>query len=120
MKKVFIVFILVSFFMLSSCTLKPEARAELERESMRPVIKKVVRVRENAVPGTVNNDWIEPMYDQISIPGRLDPEGVYYRKKTETVVEIREDRFQPVQYPPSSPEAQRRIRQKQIRTGESR
>jgi hypothetical protein len=52
-----------------------------------------------AVPGTVNEIWAEPMYDTVEIPGQLDPSGMYYRKPHRTVVEIRQEKYQKVEYP---------------------
>lgn len=55
------------------------------------------------VPGTVNDVWVEPMADTIRVPGKLDPKGVYLIKPHTTVVEIRHERFQQVQYPEDRP-----------------
>ncbi len=68
--------------------------------------KEVVRVQENAVPGTVNEKWVEPMYDVVEVPGQLDPTGTYYRPPHNTIYEIRPGKFQEVQYP-NSPQKKR-------------
>ncbi len=51
------------------------------------------------VPGTVNDVWSEPMYDTIRVPGQIDPKGVYYRKAHNTVVEVRQGKYQMQEYP---------------------
>ena len=51
------------------------------------------------VPGTVNDLWVEPMIDQVRVPGQIDAKGVYYRPSHNTLAEIRHGRFQKVQYP---------------------
>ena len=62
----------------------------------------VVRAKENPVPGdTAHQYWAEPMYDQVRVPAQLDPTGTYYRPSHQTLVEIRDGRYQKVQYPDS-------------------
>ena len=81
-----------------------------------PVVPpQIVEVQENAVPGTVTDKWVEPMYDTVQVPGQLDPRGTYYRLPHQTVVEIPYERYQPVQYPPSSIDQERRRRVNQPR-----
>ncbi len=65
--------------------------------------QQVVQVQDNPIPGTVTEDWEEPMYDQVKIPGQLDPTGIYYRNPHNTVVEIRSERYQEVQFPNDQP-----------------
>ena len=67
------------------------------------VYSQVEDLRQERVPGTVTYEWVEPMYDTIEVPGQLDATGTYYRLPHRTVVEIRQDRFQHVQYPDSQP-----------------
>ena len=50
-------------------------------------------------PGTVRDIWAEKMVDQVRVPGQIDPNGVYYRKPHETLIEVRPGRYQQVQYP---------------------
>lgn len=78
---------------LTSCTTQTASLSEAE-------LKEPVVVMENPVPGTVNEFWVEPMYDTVKVPAKLDPTGTYYRPSHNTVVEIRNGRAQPVQYPP--------------------
>ncbi|MCB0358082.1 MAG: hypothetical protein KDD44_00545 [Bdellovibrionales bacterium] len=59
----------------------------------------VAYVDEVAVPHQTPNYWEAPMYDQIQVPAALDPTGTYYRPSHKTIVEIRQGRFQRVQYP---------------------
>jgi len=67
------------------------------------IIKKEHLVaQENSVPGTVDEAWVEPMYDTVKVPGQLDPTGTYYRLPHKTIYEIRPGRFQEVQYPGES------------------
>ncbi len=58
-----------------------------------------LNVTENPVPGTVNKLWKEPMYNQVQVPAQLDPNGIYYRPAHNTIVEIRKDKFQKVEFP---------------------
>lgn len=55
-------------------------------------------VRENTIPGTVSENWVEPMPDVVKVPGGLDPTGTYYLPEHEEVVEIRPGRFEKMQY----------------------
>jgi hypothetical protein len=50
------------------------------------------------VPGAVYEEWVEPMYDTVHVPGQIDPAGNYYRMPHQSVVEIRHDRFDDVDY----------------------
>ncbi len=47
-----------------------------------------------ADPGAVEYVWEAPMVDVIDVPPGLDPEGTYYRPAHQTVVEIRQGRWQ--------------------------
>lgn len=58
-----------------------------------------LNVTENAVPGTVNKLWSEPMYNQVEIPAQLDSNGIYYRPAHNTIVEIRKDKYQKTEFP---------------------
>lgn len=58
-----------------------------------------IPVRENPVPGTVNQVWAEPMVDQIKVPAQLDKNGIYYRPAHQTLVEIRQEKYQQVEHP---------------------
>lgn len=51
------------------------------------------------VPGTQRDVWAEYMVDNIQVPAALDPKGVYYRPSHRTLVEIRQGKYQQVQYP---------------------
>ena len=51
------------------------------------------------VNGTVDHVWAEPMNDQVRVPAQIDPNNVYFRPSHETVVEIRHERYQEVQFP---------------------
>jgi hypothetical protein len=50
------------------------------------------------VPGAVYEEWVEPMFDSVQVPGQIDPAGNYYRMPHQSVVEIRHDRFDNVDY----------------------
>jgi hypothetical protein len=64
------------------------------------VVREVVNeLEKEPVPGTVEDVYVEPMYDTVRVPGQLDPNGVYYRPSHKTIYEIRPGKFQPVQYP---------------------
>lgn len=68
-----------------------------------PVIApQVMAVSENDLHGTVNGAWEEPIFDQVEVPAQLDPNGVTYRPKHTTIVEIPAGRVQEVQYPDGS------------------
>jgi hypothetical protein len=45
------------------------------------------------IPGVVEYVWEEPMVDVIDVPPGLDPEGHYYRPAHQSVVEIRQGRW---------------------------
>lgn len=68
-----------------------------------PLQGEIIQVQENPVPGTVNKVWIEPMYDTPRIPGQLDPTGTYYRLPHRSVIEVREHKFQKVEFPSDEP-----------------
>lgn len=68
--------------------------------TMTSVIREPVsELERDPVPGTVNDVWVEPMYETVRVPGQLDPRGVYYRKSHTAVVEVRPGRFQLGEYP---------------------
>lgn len=46
------------------------------------------------IPGVVKYIWEQPMVDVIDVPPGLDPEGIYYRPSHQSVVEIRQGRWQ--------------------------
>ena len=66
-----------------------------------PVDAEVVplAVYENNVPGTVERLWVEPMYNNVKVPGKIDADNVYYTPSHEAIVEIRPGRAQVVEYP---------------------
>lgn len=87
MKKVLIFCFIVPAFV--SCSAKQPA-----------VERIVIEAQENAVPGTVNGVWQEPIIDTVRVPGQIDPQGTYYRAPHQTIVEVQPGRVQEVQYPP--------------------
>ncbi len=89
MKKIGIITVLI---LLIGCSSSSNLKSVIEQ----PV---VVELQENAVPGTVNDVWEEPMHDTVRVPAQLDPTGTYFRPNHQTVVEIYPGRVQPVQYP---------------------
>ncbi len=58
-----------------------------------------VEMTDRFVNGTVDHVWAEPMYDQVRVPAQIDPNNVYYRPGHETLIEIRHERYQEVQFP---------------------
>lgn len=68
-------------------------------------VPQVITVPENPVPGTVHDAWEAPIYDQIEIPAQLDPNGITYRPKHTSIVEIPLGRVQEVQYPDDRPQS---------------
>ena len=44
--------------------------------------------------GSVEYVWEEPMVDVVDVPPGLDPEGHYYRKGHQSIVEIRQGRWE--------------------------
>jgi hypothetical protein len=56
---------------------------------------------EEYVPGVVDRLWAEPMYNYARIPAQVDPNEVYYRPSYETLIEVREERYQKAEYPPA-------------------
>lgn len=73
------------------------------------VVREVDAV-ENPVPGTVNDVWVEPMYDVVEMPGQIDPTNTYYRARHQTIVEIRPGRYQKLEYPDDVPAKNLRTR----------
>ena len=62
-------------------------------------IVREVEIEENKVPGTIDEVWVEPMFDVTRVPGKLDPKGTYYRAEHKTVVEIRPGKYQVQEFP---------------------
>ncbi len=83
---------------LSACSSKtPVAtRGEISTVVVRQPINELER---EPVPGTVDDVWVEPMYDVTAIPAQLSPDGNTFRPAHNMIVEIRPGRFQKVQYP---------------------
>lgn len=93
--KMSVKFAIVSLLLLglSSCTVSG-------REKVLPKNgKQAYIVRENLIPGTVLEPWSEPMFEQVKVPGALDPEGTYYRVPHDEIMEIRPGRVQMQEYP---------------------
>jgi len=87
---------LVGLLLTSGCAVVPDQQALSYTTLPAPVA--VVEVTENPVPGTVTEPWVEPMFDQVDVPGQIDPAGNYYRLPHRTTWEIRTDRVEGVQY----------------------
>lgn len=87
----FLVSLMGCFSNLSSDFMQPPPSPEI-----------AVEVPENPVPGTVNTLWAEPMYDTVRIPAGLDPTATYYRLPHNTVLEIRSEKYQQLEYPDDS------------------
>lgn len=86
--------------LLGVCSCSTAKRVEHYGQVNTVVMRETVNeLEKEPVPGTVNEVWIEPMYDQVCVPGTLDPKAMYYRKPHCTLVEVRQEKFQPVQYP---------------------
>ena len=51
------------------------------------------------VPGTVDDVWVEPMYDTVKVPGTIDPKGMYFRKGHRAVIQVRQGKYQMQEYP---------------------
>ena len=49
---------------------------------------------ENPLPGTVSEEFVEEMRDNVKVPGQIDPTGTYYRLPHQTIYEIRPGRYQ--------------------------
>ena len=54
----------------------------------------VVAYDQTAQNGNVPYIWEEPMVDVVDVPPGLDPEGHYYRPAHQSIVEIRQGRWQ--------------------------
>lgn len=52
------------------------------------------RSSRDQIPGVVQYVWEEPMIDVVDTPPGLDPEGHYYRPAHQSVVEVRQGRWQ--------------------------
>jgi len=79
----------------TACSPRPPAK-ELPPVVVRP--SSPVVLQENKVPGTVEGDYMEPMFDTVQVPAQIDPKGTYYRPSHKTVVEIIPGRVGEVQY----------------------
>jgi hypothetical protein len=55
--------------------------------------QEVIVQQAQAVPGVVEYVWEEPMVDVVDVPPGLDPEGHYYRPAHQSIVEIRQGRW---------------------------
>ncbi len=88
MKRALTVMMLLILACLSSC-------GRPKQPTLQPL---VVHVPENPYPGTTQRYWVEPMHDTIRVPAGLDPSKTYYRPSHQTIVEIRQERFQPQQF----------------------
>jgi len=62
------------------------------RSEMQPVL--ISNNYDRHVPGTVEYIWEEPMINVVEVPAGLDPEGHYYRPAHQSIVEIRQGRWQ--------------------------
>lgn len=78
--------VLASF---AGCSSKKSNPAEV-----RTVYREVqVETPAEPVPGVVEYVWEEPMIDVIDNPPGLDPEGHYYRRGHQSIVEVRQGRW---------------------------
>lgn len=97
--KAYWIILSLCFLNLSACSTQQrvvEQGGEVTTVIMRETINEL---QKEPVPGTVNEVWLEPMYDQVYVPGALDPKGNYYRKGHNTIVEIRQEKYQAIEYP---------------------
>lgn len=90
--------LIVPLIGLIGCVTRAPAPA-LQTASPTIVREVTVDAEENAVPGTVTEDWEEPMYDVADQPAQIDPAKNYYRARHKTVIEVRPGRVQPLRYP---------------------
>jgi len=81
--------LLVFCGMLTACSTNQSAT----RSEMQPVMLSNQNF-ERHVPGTVEYIWEEPMINVVDVPPGLDPEGHYYRPAHQSIVEIRQGRWQ--------------------------
>lgn len=78
---------LLATTLLTSCTPKTKIITNTVKEE-------VITYREPpAEQGVVNYIWEEPMVDVVDVPAGLDPEGHYYRRAHQEVVEVRQGRW---------------------------
>lgn len=62
-----------------------------------PVRSEPIRSRPPEIEaGVVPYVWEEPMIDVVDVPPGLDPEGHYYRRAHQAVVEVRQGQWQPI------------------------
>ena len=89
-KKLIIMGVLVmTMSSLTGCSSKKSSPAEV-----RTVYREVqVETPAEPVPGVVEYVWEEPMIDVIDVPPGLDPEGRYYRRGHQSIVEVRQGRW---------------------------
>jgi hypothetical protein len=96
MSRIKLSFLGVSILLLfSGCTLWTSAPVERT-----VVVQKYSNdLEREPVPGTVHGPWAEAMFQDVEVPGQIDPKGVYYRLPHRTIVEIRQEKYQKAQYP---------------------
>ena len=76
---------------LSGCSMNSQPS---NAGSTRTVYREVaIEAPAQPVPGVVEYVWEEPMIDVIDVPPGLDPEGHYYRRGHQSVVEVRQGRW---------------------------
>lgn len=87
---------LVVLASLSACSATPQV--EVYGTTSTVVLRETVNeLEKEPVPGTVNEVWVEPMYDTIEVPGQLH--NYSYRLPHRAVVEIPHGKVQKVEYP---------------------
>ena len=94
MKKIIIISIM---FFLGSCS----ATKKVHTGTVQTAVSQqtINELQQDPVPGTHLQPWQETYYDYVSVPGAIDPKGLYYRSSHKTVYEIRPGKHQRVEYP---------------------
>ena len=89
--------LLFALVMSIGCAAK---KVETKGKTMTVVMRDTINeLEKEPVPGTVNDVWIEPMYDSVCYPAQLDPAQKYFRMQHCTVVEVRHKKIQKQEFP---------------------
>ncbi|MBP9839214.1 MAG: hypothetical protein KBC84_10960 [Proteobacteria bacterium] len=86
---------IVSLLFISACSMSHR----VDKATTVVIRPDMSELQKDPVPGTVNDVWVEEMHDTVHVPGKIDPKGMYYRQGHTAVVQVRQGRFQKVEYP---------------------
>lgn len=87
--------LLLQLLIVCCCTLVAcSAGQQTKKTSLETCASQVEQRYQQQVPGAVDYIWEPPLADVVDIPPGLDPEGHYYRPAHQSIVEIRQGRWE--------------------------